>query len=114
MGHILGQNGVWRKFHSKGSKMSHWWSAAKYFLKTRIPQRLTVFCKLAIVLVVTGISEIFTVRPPNWRSDDKQENEAKNDYYEASDSFLQICHLLGKNRVQLEFHTNSRKMSLWR
>ena len=39
-------------------------------------------------VVVSGISEIFTVRPPNWRSDDKKEKQAKNDYYEASDSFL--------------------------
>ena len=32
---------------------------------------------------------------------------AKNDYYEASDSVLQIGHLLGSNAVQREFHTNS-------
>ena len=29
--------------------------------------------QLVIFLAVTEISEIFTVRPPNWRSDDKQE-----------------------------------------
>ena len=38
--------------------------------------------------------------------------EAKNEYYEVSDSVLQIGHLFGRNRVQLEFHTNSSKMSL--
>ena len=53
-------------------------------------KRVTVLCKLVIFLVVTGISEIFTVRPPNWRSDDKQEEQAKNDYYEASDSFFKL------------------------
>ena len=50
-------------------------------------------------LVVTGFSEIFTVRDPNWRFDDKQEKQAKKDYYEAADSVLQIAHLLGRNRV---------------
>ena len=70
--------------------------------------------KLVIFLVVTGISEIFTVRPPTWRSDDKQEGQAKNDYYEATDSVLQIGHLSGSNRVQGEFHANSFKMLLWR
>ena len=48
--------------------------------------------QLVIFLVVTGISEIFTVRPPTWRSDDKQEKQAKNDYYEATDSVLQNGH----------------------
>ena len=37
--------------------------------------------------------------------------QAKNDYFEASDSFLQIGHLLGSSGVQREFHTNSSKMS---
>ena len=36
---------------------------------------------------------------------------SKNDYYEASDSVLQIGHLLGSNAVQREFHTNSSKVS---
>ena len=40
--------------------------------------------------------------------------QAKNDYYEASDSVLQIGHLLGSNAVQREFHTNSSKVSLRR
>ena len=44
---------------------------------------------LVFVLVLTGFSEIFTVRAPNCRSDDKQEKQAKKDYYEASDSLLQ-------------------------
>ena len=138
--------------------MSHWWSAAKYFLKTIISRRWTVFCKLFIVsfvmgfnknlkvtvskcrfderhqktrwigrfrgvsqysaklvffLVLTGFSEISTVRAPNWRSDDKQEKQAKKDYYEASDSLLQIGHLLSSNRVQQEFHHTSSKIWLW-
>ena len=77
-------------------------------------KRVAVLCKLVIFLVVKGIREIFTVRPPNWRSDNKQEEHAKNDYYEASDSFLQIGHLLGRNRVQREFDAKSSKISLWR
>ena len=40
--------------------------------------------------------------------------QAKNDYYEASDSVLQIGDLLGSNAVQQEFHTNSSKVSLRR
>ena len=32
IGNILGHNGVRREFHSKSSKMSLWWSAAKHFL----------------------------------------------------------------------------------
>ena len=40
--------------------------------------------------------------------------QAKNDYYEASDSVLQIGHLLGSNAVQREFHINSFKVSLRR
>ena len=54
---------------------------------------------MVIFLVTTGISEIFTVRAPNWRSDDKQEKQAKKDYYEASDSVLPIGQLLGNNKV---------------
>ena len=70
--------------------------------------------QLVIFLVVTGISEIFTVRPPNWRSDDKQEKQAKKDFFRASDSVLQIGHLLGSNAVLREFHTNISKVSLRR
>ena len=33
---------------------------------------------------------------------------AKNDYYEASDSVLQIDHLFRSNAVQRQFHTNSK------
>ena len=67
---------------------------------------------LVFVLVLTGFSEIFTVRAPNCRSDDKQEKQAKKDYYEASDSLLQTGHLLSSNRVQQEFHRTSSKISL--
>ena len=79
-------------------------------MNTKIERRVTVLWKLVIFLVLTGISEIFTVRVPNWRSDDKQEKRAKNDYHEASDSVLQTGHLLGSNRVQREFHCKSSKM----
>ena len=65
-------------------------------------------------LVVTGFSKIFTLRAPNSRFDDKQEKQAKKDYYEASDSVLEIGHHLLSNKVQRELHTNSSKMSLWR
>ena len=140
IGHIFGQNGVRREFHSKSSKTALWWSAAKHFLKTTIPRLLTIFCKLVIVslvmglnknfkvrvpncrfdesnrrtrwirrlkgvweyfahwssfLVLTCIREIFTVRASNRRSDDKQEKQAKKDYYEASDSVLQTGFLVG-------------------
>ena len=40
--------------------------------------------------------------------------QAKNDYNWASDSVLQISHLLRSNVVQREFHTNSYKVSLRR
>ena len=64
-------------------------------------------------LVLTEFSEIFIVRAPNWRCDDKQERQAKKNYYEASDSVLQIGHLVGSDRVQQEFHRKRSKMWLW-
>ena len=64
-------------------------------------------------LVLTEFSEIFVVRAPNWRSADKQEKQAKKDYYEASDSVLQIGHLVGSDRVQQEFPRKRSKMWLW-
>ena len=79
-------------------------------MKTKIERRVRVLCKLVIFLVLTGISEIFTVRALNWRSHDKQEKQAKKDYCEASDSVLEIGYLLGSNRVQREFHRKSSKM----
>ena len=33
-----------------------------------------------------GFNDIFTITAWKWRSDDKQEKEAKKDYYEASAS----------------------------
>ena len=42
--------------------------------------------------------EIFIVRAPNWRSDYKQEKQAKKDYYEASDGVFQIGYLLGSKK----------------
>ena len=62
---------------------------------------------MVIFLVLTGISEIFTLRASNWSSDDKQEKQAKKDYFEASDCVLEIGYLLGRNRVQREFHSKS-------
>ena len=79
-------------------------------MKTKIERRVRVLCKLVIFLVLSGISEIFTVRAPNWRSDDKQEKQAKKDYYQASDCVLEIGYLLGSNRVQREFYRKSSKM----
>ena len=64
-------------------------------------------------LVLTEFSEIFVVRAPNWRSADKQEKQAKKDYYKASDSVLQIGHLVGSDRVQQEFPRKRSKMWLW-
>ena len=54
---------------------------------------------MVMFLVVTGISEIFTERALNWRSADKQEKQAKKDYFEACDCVLEIGYLLGSNRV---------------
>ena len=84
-------------------------------MNAKIARRVTVLCILVIFLVLTGLSDIITVRAPNWRSDDKQEEEAKKDYYEASDGVLEIGYLLGSNRVQREFYRKSSKMYLsWR
>ena len=73
-------------------------------MKTKIERSGRKVCKLVIFLVLTGISEIFTVKAPNWRSYDKQEKQARKDYFEASDSVLEIGFLFGSNRVQQEFH----------
>ena len=75
-----------------------------------IKRRVTEFGKSAIFLVTTGISEIFTVKALNGRSDDKQEKQAKKDYFEGSDSVLEIGYFLGSNRVQREFYCKSSKM----
>ena len=79
-------------------------------MNTKIAKRVTVLCNMVIFLVTTGISEIFTVRAPNWRSDDKQEKQAKKDYFEASDSVLEFGYFLGSNTVQREFYRKSSKM----
>ena len=79
-------------------------------MNTKITRRVTVLCNMVIFLVTTGISEIFTVKAPNGRSDDKQEKQAKKDYFEASDSVLEIGYFLGSNRVQREFYRKSSKM----
>ena len=79
-------------------------------MKTKTKRRVKLLCKLAIFLVLTGISEFFTVRAPNWRSHDEQEKQGNKDYCEASDSVLEIGYLLGSNRVRREFHRKSSKM----
>ena len=61
--------------------MSVSWKAPKNSVKTKIERSVTVPCKLEIFLGETGISEIFPARPPNWRSVDKQEKQAKKDYF---------------------------------
>ena len=79
-------------------------------MNTKITRRVTVLCNMVIFLVTTGISEIFTVRARNGHSDDKQEKQAKKDYFETSDSVLEIGYFLGSNRVQREFYRKSSKM----
>ena len=79
-------------------------------MKTKIERRVRVLCKLVIFLVISGIGEIFTVRAPNSRINDKQEKQAKKDYCETSDSVLEIGYLLGSNRVQREFYRKNSKM----
>ena len=71
---------------------------------------MRVLCKFVIFLVLSGISEIFTVRAPNSRSHDKQEKQAKKDYCETSDIGLEIGYPLGSNWVQREFYRKSSKM----
>ena len=90
-----------------------WLKAPKNYVKTKIDKRVRVLFKLVIFLVLSGISEIFTVRAPNWRSHDKQEKQAKKDYCETSDSVLEIGYLLGSNRLQREFYRKNSKMWLW-
>ena len=68
-------------------------------MNSKIERRVTLLCTLVIFLVLTWIREIVTVRAPNRRSDDKQEKQAKKDYYEASDSVSQTGFLVGSNRL---------------
>ena len=68
-------------------------------MNSKIERRVTLLCTLVIFLVLTWIREIVTVRAPNRRSDDKQEKQAKKDYYEASDSLSQTGFLVGRNRL---------------
>ena len=68
-------------------------------MNSQIERRVTLLCTLVIFLVLTWIREIVTVRAPNRRSDDKQEKQAKKDYYEASDSVSQTGFLVGRNRL---------------
>ena len=59
-------------------------------MKTKTERRVRVLRKLVIFLVLTGISEIFTVRASNLRSYDKQEKQAEKDYCDASNSVLEL------------------------
>ena len=68
-------------------------------MNSKIERGVTLLCILVIFLVLTCIRDIFTVRAPNRRSDDKEERQAKNDYYEAFDSVLQTVFLVGRNRL---------------
>ena len=68
-------------------------------MNSKIERRVTVPCKLVIFLVLTWSREICTVSAPNGRSNDKEEKQAKEDYYEASDSVLQTGFLVGGNRL---------------
>ena len=68
-------------------------------MNSKIERGVTLLCILVIFLVLTCIRDIFTVRAPNRRSDDKEERQAKNDYYEAFDSVLQTGFLVGRNRL---------------
>ena len=79
-------------------------------MNSKIERRVTLLCTLVIFLVLTWIREIFTGMAPNRRSDDKEEQQAKKDYYEASDSVLQSGFLVGRNRLQRQFHRKSSKM----
>ena len=68
-------------------------------MNSKIERRVTLLCTLVIFLVLTWIREIFTATAPNRRSDDKKEKQAKNYYYEASDSVLQTGFLVCRNRL---------------
>ena len=70
---------------------------------------MTLVCTLVIFLVLAWIREIFTGRAPNRRSDDKEEKQAKKDYYEASDSVLQTGFLVGRSRLSDNFTVKTPK-----
>ena len=73
IGHILGQNGLWREFYIKKCKISLWLSEAKHWLKTMFPRRLTVFCKLVIVSFVMGFNKNLKVRGPKCGFDERHQ-----------------------------------------
>ena len=68
-------------------------------MNSKIERGVTLLCILVIFLVLTCIRDIFTVRAPNRRSNDTEEKQAKNDYYEAFDIVLQTGFLVGRNRL---------------
>ena len=61
---------------------------------------MTVFFKLAISWVVTRCSENFTVTALNVALMISTVRLARNDNLDASDSIVQIGHLLGRNGVK--------------
>ena len=79
-------------------------------MNAKIERRVTVLCTFLILSVLTGFSEIFAVTAPNGRSDDKEDKQAKKDYYEPSNCVLEIVYVLGSNAVQREFYRKSSKM----
>ena len=75
-------------------------------LKTMIPKRLTVFCKLVIVSIVIGFNKNFKVTVQKCRFDENKD-------WGAFDSSLQIGHAFGPNGVQRDFYRKGSKLTLW-
>ena len=66
-----------------------------------ILRRVTALCKLVIFWVVMGLSESFTIKAQQCRSEMiSTVRLVENDYSEPCDSVLQIGHLLGSNGVK--------------
>ena len=113
IGHLLGHNVVRREFHSKSSKMSLWWSAAKHFLKRMFPRRLTVVCKLVMDSFVTRFNKKFKVRAQNVGLMKGTRKLREYEDWDACDSTWQTSHLFGGNRVQGDFYREGPKSTLW-
>ena len=77
-----------------------------------IKKRVTVYCKLAILWLIMGFSENYTVRAPNVALMISTKTQAENDDSEASESNLQIRHGLVGNEIQREFYRKSSKLSV--
>ena len=81
-------------------------------LKTMIPKRLTVFCKLVIVSFVMGLNKNFKVRVPKCPFDERHQKLGECEDREACDSTLHIGHLFGPNGVQRDFCRKGSKLTL--